>query len=123
MIDLYLFYKLMEPSRENLNKKNKFSIDNNTMQIIFGLIITAIALFIHFDCNKQITFGVISALCCPFCYILYHMVNKHRCKNIITTVNDTVKDTVKDSANISQVESVQLGGNIDSTISSIKFDS
>ncbi len=123
MIDLYLFYKLMEPSRENLNKKNKFSIDNNTMQIIFGLIITAIALFIHFDCNKQITFGVISALCCPFCYILYHMVNKHRCKNIITTVNDTVKDSVK------SVEPVQVGGNIDSaqvidsTISSIHFDS
>lgn len=119
MIDLYLFCKLIEPSRENLNKKNRFSIDNNTMQIIFGLIITAIALFFHFDCNKQITFGVISALCCPFCYILYHMVNKHRCKNIITTV----KDTVKDSANISSVESAQFGGNIDSTISSIKFDS
>ena len=84
------------------------------MQIIFGLIITAIALFIHLDCNKQITFGVISALCCPFCYILYHMVNKHRCKNIVTTVNDTVKDSVK------SVESAQV---IDSTISSIKFDS
>ena len=105
----------MEPSRENFNKKNKFSIDNNTIQIIFGLIITAIALFFHFDCNKQMTFGVISALCCPFCYILYHMVNKHRCKNIVTTV--------KDSVNINSVDSAQIGGNIDSTISSINLDS
>ena len=51
------------------------------------------------------------------------MVNVHRCKNIVTTVNDTVKDSVK------SVESVQVGGNIDSsqvidsTISSIHFDS
>ena len=118
MIDLYLFYKLVKPSQENLNKNNKFSIDNNTMQIILGLVMTAIALFIHFDCNKEITFGIISALCCPFCYILYHIVNRDRCKKIIKSVEDSVK-----SKSISQESIPQIGGNIDSTISSIEFDS
>lgn len=117
MIDLYLINKLLTKNKEHANKdsEKKAIFTESSSQMIIGLILSAVALFFHFDCNKQMTLEVIAALCCPFCYILYHIVNKKRCKNIIDTTSESITNNT--------ASAIQQGGGVNtSTISSIQFN-
>lgn len=125
MLETYLYKKYLESKKENLNKSNESNSSN--FSNLLNLVIMCISLYFFFDCNKKPSLSLLWAVCCPYCYIFYHLANTDRC--VVSEVTDAAPAAV-DAAPAAPTAPAapaaptadQYGGSFDtSSISSLGF--
>ena len=126
MLESYLYKKYLESKKENLkeNKSSNSTFSSNVTNL-FNLVVMCISLYFFFECNKRPSLSLLWAVCCPYCYIFYHLANTDRC--VVSEVTDAVADApaapvAPEAPATPAAPADQFGGAFDtSSISSLGF--